>query len=250
MVRSKVSIGAHWEGKMQQTKPFLGLGLYSIPEARRLTGIPAASLRRWLVGYTYRDGDHRHPLPPVVDSSLEPIEGVHTLTFLDLLEARFIAAFRQHGISLQAIRLAASRGQELFDHSHPFSTRGFRTDGQTIFAEIADDAGDPVLLDLLKRQFAFREVLGPYLYAGIEFSENNEPTLWRPVPKIRAAVLDPRRQFGQPILEEEGVPTEVLARAFRTEGSVQRVAQWFEVKASSVRAAVRFEEELDQRLVA
>lgn len=235
---------------MTQTTPYLGLGLYSVPEAVRLTGIPAASLRRWLLGYAYRTNGEKRTLPPIVASPLEPLEGSPTLTFLDLLEVRFINAFRQHGISLQAIRLAAIRGQELFDRSHPFATRAFKTDGRTIFAEIADQAEDRVLLDLLKNQYAFRQVLEPYLYEGIEFSERDEPTLWRPIPKIPQAVLDPQRQFGQPILQQEGVPTAALARAHRAEGSIERVARWFEVDAKSVRAAVRFEDELDQQRAA
>ncbi len=235
---------------MTETTTYLGLGLYSVAEAVRLTGIPTASLRRWLMGYRYRSAGEAHALPPLIESPLKPLEGSPALTFLDLLEVRFIAAFRQHGISLQAIRLAASRGKDLFQRNHPFATRAFKTDGQTIFAEIADQAEDRVLLDLLKNQFAFRQVLEPYLYEGIEFSDQDEPRLWRPIPKIRQAVLDPQRQFGQPIVHEAGVPTVALARAYRAEGSVERVARWFEVHPKSVRAAIRFEEELDLRRAA
>lgn len=32
-----------------------GLGLYTFPEAARLTKIPVRDLRRWLCGYSYRD---------------------------------------------------------------------------------------------------------------------------------------------------------------------------------------------------
>jgi hypothetical protein len=32
--------------------PYLGVGLYSIPEAARLIGVPAATLRRWLAGHS------------------------------------------------------------------------------------------------------------------------------------------------------------------------------------------------------
>jgi uncharacterized protein (DUF433 family) len=57
-------------------------------------------------------------------------------------------------------------------------------------------------------------------------------------------VLDPRRSFGQPIVNDEGVSTRVLAGAVQAEQSIERVAEWFEVKPASVRAAVDFENQL------
>ena len=56
-------------------------------------------------------------------------------------------------------------------------------------------------------------------------------------------ILDPTRNFGKPVVKE-GVPTRVLARSYRAERSVERVAKWYDVAASSVRAAVDFERRL------
>jgi uncharacterized protein (DUF433 family) len=67
------------------------------------------------------------------------------------------------------------------------------------------------------------------------------------MPGNRGVVIDPDRQFGRPIVEREGVPTEVLSASFRAEQSLDRVARWFEVEKSSVRAAVEFEEFLESR---
>jgi hypothetical protein len=67
------------------------------------------------------------------------------------------------------IRLCAKRAHELIGVDRPVSSQRFRTDGRTIFAESIDQAGEPRLLDLPKSQFAFTGVIGPRLYAGIEF---------------------------------------------------------------------------------
>ena len=184
-----------------------------------------------------------------MEAQLPRLDDELAIGFLDLMEARFIDAFRAHGVSLQAIRLAATRAREVVHSSHPFCTHSFKTDGKTIFAEIAQDTKDPTLLDLLQSQYAFHEVLAPYLYEGIEF-ETDVPARWRPMKGNRRVVLDPERQFGQPIVDREGVRTEVLAAAFRTEQSVDRVARWFEIDKRSVRAAVEFEEFLDSRRAA
>lgn len=228
---------------------FLGVGIYTPAQAARLTGIRTQSIRRWARGYPYPSGTRRPPRPPVIETQLPRLDDELAISFLDLMEIRFIHAFRAYGVSLQAIRLAAERARGVLRSSHPFSTHSFKTDGKTIFAEIADDAEDPTLLDLIQSQYAFREVLAPYLYEGIDF-EADSPARWRPMSGNRRIILDPERQFGQPIVERDGVRTEVLAAAFRTEQSVDRVARWFEIDSRSVRAAIEFEEFLDSRKAA
>ena len=40
---------------------FIGKGLYSVPEAARLTNVPSARIRRWLSGYRRAGGDLARP---------------------------------------------------------------------------------------------------------------------------------------------------------------------------------------------
>jgi uncharacterized protein (DUF433 family) len=221
----------------------IGAGIYSVPEAARLTQIPTARIRRWVKGYTYRSGPDQRVSTPVVHSQLEPIDGVVALGFLDLIEVRFVDAFRSHGVGWKAIRIAYDRARDLIGSKHPFSTRRFRTDGRRIFADIIRDAGEPILLELVSNEFAFRKVLSPYLYAGLEFSED-EVARWWPMGESGDVVIDPERSFGQPIVHKEGVPTRVLAQAFRVEESYDAVARWYDVNRRSVRQAVEFEKRL------
>ncbi len=63
----------------------IGIGLYSVPEAARLTHISAAHLRRWLLGYDYgKKEDACHP-PPVLKRDIKVIDGYAALSFLDLI---------------------------------------------------------------------------------------------------------------------------------------------------------------------
>lgn len=230
---------------MSEGNEFLGVGIYSVAEASRLTHVPSRSIRRWLQGYTFQASGERHRSGPVWDPQLPPIDDDLALGFLDLMEVRFVDAFRRHGVSWKAIRLAAERACEILGRDHPFSTFSFQTDGKTIFAEILREAPrEPALLDLVRSQYAFRQVLAPYLYRGLEFSKDDVPVRWRPMPRNDHVVLDPKRQLGRPIVDSEGVPTAVLMNAYRVEESYDRVAQWFEVEPRSVMAAVRFEEYL------
>lgn len=215
-----------------------GVGLYTASEASRLTGIPTARIRRWLRGYRHAGGASLPlwaPGIPQLGSGLE-------VTFLDLIEARFVHAFVKQGVSLKHIRAALQRAREIAGSDYPFSTQKFRTDGRRIFAEVQEVTGDKAVIDLVRNQFAFKSVIEPS-FKGLEF-EASQVVRWRPWPERKAIVLDPSRSFGAPIIDSDGVPTGALARAFAVRKSFKSVAHDYLVPEQSVRDAVAFEERL------
>ena len=228
----------------------VGIDLYTVAEASRLTGVSQGRLRHWLRGYTHGAGEVRATSASVWQRQVPEIDGAIGLGFLDLMEARFVDAFRAASVPWRVIRLCAERAREITNSDHPFSSRRFRTDGRTVFAEVVDQAGERQLLDLAKNQLAFARVIGPSLYAGIEFSVDDVPARWWPMGQQGTVVIDPTRSFGQPIVGVGGVPTTVLADAVEAEGSIAKVALLFRLPQHSVRAALRFEKRLADRLAA
>lgn len=221
---------------------FVGRGIYEVAEAARLAQVPGRRVRRWLQGYAFLSGAAAHESPPVWEGSLPQVDGRLALSFRDLLEVRFVDAFRRAGVSWPTIRKAASRARELLGTGHPFSTARFKTDGRAIFAEVRDDANEPAVVELVQRQRYFTSVISPYL-KGIEF-DGNEPIRWWPMGMSRRIVIDPERAFGQPILCDAGVPTALLLQAYRVTQSVDDVARWYEVAAAAVRSALEYEQSL------
>lgn len=222
---------------------YLGVGIYSIPEAARLSGVSSSRIARWIRGYTYKYGEERRSSPPLWQRELPEVDGRYSLGFRDLIEVRFVDAFRTHGVSWKTIRKAASRASELFGIDHPFSARRFVTDGRRIFADVYDEEGDKALLDLLDRQLTFRRFLLPYL-KGLEFEDDLRVVRWWPMDSKHRVVVDPTRAFGQPIVANSGVPTRILAESYQSVGSVEAVAEWYDVDRQSVREAVEFEDRL------
>lgn len=221
----------------------VGIGLYSFPEASKLTGIESSRLRRWLHGYSYRHAgeDVKRTAPPLWESPLfkDQLDGV---SFSDLLEVRFVEAFRGYGVSLQTIRVAAQHARELFGTDYPFTNRRFRTDGRAVFAEAIDETGDVEMIDLGKKQYVFDRVVRPSLYSGIDFGNDELAKRWFPVPNSRSVVLDPKVAFGKPIVAAVGIRTDVLYESFMAEQDKNIVARLYEVPVSAVEQAVRFEQ--------
>jgi len=222
----------------------VGIGLYSAPEASRLSGISSQKIRRWLSGYTYQTNGKTHTIDAIWQTQVEKVDNSLVLGFLDLMEIRFVNRFLEFGMSLQAVRKAYLIAKDLIENDHPFTTQQFKTDGRTIFAEIAKSTGEVELLDLIESQFAFSKIISPSLYENLDYSDDDNVLRWWPMGRRREVVLDPQYAFGQPIVKEDSIPTATLASAVKIEGSVPLVAKWFEVSEKAVRDAVKYEDQL------
>lgn len=218
----------------------IGIGLYTPTQATRLTGIGAGKIARWLGGHK-AGGVLYEPLwQPQVDLA----DGHVYLGFRDLMEARVVDAFIKHGMSAQSIRRAIRIAQDKLGIDHPLSTRSFRTDGRTILIDVLNEDGTTGLIDLLRSQYAFRQIIEPSL-KNIEFDNAGVPARWWPLGRESRILVDPGRSFGRPIEAASGIPAELLANAVGAEGSVEAAARAWEVPIASVRRALAFHDRLD-----
>jgi uncharacterized protein (DUF433 family) len=221
---------------------FLGVGLYTVPEASRLTRVSIGRIRRWARGYSFvPPGGERRTSPPVWRLQYPEADGV-VLTFRDLIEIRAVNAFLEAGVSWNKLRRSAQAAVEIFGGTHPLSSRRFKTDGERIFAELLRKDATANIIELADRQYVFRKIVDEFLF-GVTFLKN-EPSQWWPLGEKRAVVLDPSRAFGQPIVAEGSVQTRVLAGAFAAEGSYDRVARWYGVPVRGVKDSVEYEKTL------
>lgn len=224
-------------------KSLVGTGIYSVAEASKLTDVSPGRIRRWLRGYRFRVRDSVRESPRVFEGQLPEIDGELALSFLDLQEIRIVDAFLSAGVTWKSIRKASSNAAKQFATSHPFCLKRFQTDGRGVFAELGGEKGaERALIDLTENQFAFKRIVTPYL-RDVEYAES-EIVRWWPLGVRRDVVVDPTRSFGQPIISEAGVPTAILALTMKREGSVARVAKWFDVSPRAVKSAIEFEERI------
>jgi len=121
----------------------LGRGVYSAAESIRLVnfsletglslnGISGRTLARWLRGYNFEvDGEARYSPPLwkldyVNDEALE-------LSFRDLIELKFVKAFRDIGLSLPTIRQCLLRAADIVGDARPFLRRNFDLTARLFF---------------------------------------------------------------------------------------------------------------------
>jgi uncharacterized protein (DUF433 family) len=232
---------------MVRSKPdqWLGVGVYSLPEAARLVGTNTARIRRWLLGYRFpvkRQGvGHSEP---IFEPELPQISDHWAIGFLDLVELLFIKAFRDEGVSLQTIRRAAREAAKRWRTTHPFCLKRLATDGRTIFSTVQDETGEEQLLELTRSQLAFKRVLRPYLKQLDYEAVAGGVDRWWPMGKKQPVYVDPRVAFGKPVVRPVPVPTDILYGAVAADQTPAEVAEWYELPVASVRAALEFERNL------
>lgn len=222
----------------------IGIGFYTVSDASKLLKIPAVNIRRWLGGYTYSHEGQPGELPPLWTPQLPPDDGRLQLGFRDLIELRFVQAFKNAGLNLITIRYCLEYARKVVNDERPFSTQRFRTDGKTIFLEsVARSNDDEQLLDLRRKQYTIKRII-ERSFKDLDFGDDDIVKRWRPYKGKSSIVVDPQRAFGQPVASKSGVPTIALAQAVAAEGSAKAVARLFEVSTSEVRDAVAFEKYL------
>jgi len=220
-----------------------GIGAYTPLEAAKLVGTSATNVRRWLFGYSYAHHGPKTAQPPLWQPQYGVDQEEPILGFRDLIEARMVAKLRGVGIGMPTIRFCLMTASRIAEDPHPFSSAHFRTDGKRLFLERLSREGSRDVIDLKTLQHAFPKVIEAS-FLDLDF-DDEKATRWFPLAKSREVVADPERSFGQPIVENGGVPTRRIAEVFVAEGrSVDRVAKLFEIGKAAVKDALTFERQI------
>lgn len=220
----------------------LGIGVYTVSEAARLSAVPPTRIRRWLTGRSRVYQGQNVFDPPLWRSAVDLADGSLHLSFRDLIELRMVDRFRAHRLSMPYLRKVVSAAQMLIGDTHPFSTSYFKTDGRRLYLEVIRKTKEPELIEVLSGQHAFHSIISVGL-KDVEFS-GGIASLWTPESGRGDVVVDPERSFGQPVLAVSGVPTSTISMLSEAGLSVRDISRNFEITQREVRSALSFEERL------
>jgi uncharacterized protein (DUF433 family) len=224
-------------GTIMSAITFLGHGVYSFPEAARLTGLRPPRVREWFCGRLSEDARK-----PLLLGDYRPFDGQWPLSFLDLIELFIAGQLREHGISLQSLRRVRGQLERDLKTRHPFCRRELLTDGKKVFTLGLDTRGKEEMIEVLTRQRVFTEILLPFLKRICYDEATKLARRWRVTNDV---VIDPELCLGKPTVREVGMATAVLAAAFKAnDEDAELVADWYGISPSHVLAATEFEARL------
>lgn len=213
-------------------------GFFSLRDAARLLQMHNTTrIRGWLCGWpNSRSG-------PVIERDFKgPF-----LSFLDLMELRFVEHFRKQQVTMPTIRRAAEQLRKEWDVRHPLAfanSAKYLTDRRRIFAQAAEAEGDKKTWDLATNQYEMWATIEALVARGVAFDPVSDMArAWHPLRnEFPNVIIDPRLAFGRPVIGERPTPTIALFNQWKAEGGNRdRVANWYRVSPDDVEEAVGFE---------
>jgi uncharacterized protein (DUF433 family) len=209
--------------------------VYSISDAARYAKMPAATIQAWF--FPTKD---RAPM------RLGDIDGggEKALSFLDFVEALAVRSFRiDYNVSLRAIREAMDFAQSQFNVTHIFARQDHRTliDARRQLHIILSGEKNPIAISGKgKGQVSFQECIEGYM-RDLQFNSDGVAELYTAFRfEGQKVIMRPSFHFGEPIMEENGYPPDVLWRGVIAEGGFERAAELYDVSIASVEAAYRY----------
>ncbi|MGH7289086.1 MAG: DUF433 domain-containing protein [Myxococcota bacterium] len=210
---------------------------YGFSEVSRILRTPRPTLRTWCLGWKEARGRKAQPAVVVPDGDLtEPA----CLSFFNLVEARFLAAYRGVGVPMQRVRPALEFVKERMGVPRPLLTQRFETDGRNLFIQwISERHEAKGLLDVSAGgQYAWPEVVASH-FREIEFRGERPVRLW--LNPAHTIAVDPTIGFGLPTIATKGVRTEILFERFETGETVDQIVEDFGLERADVEEAIRWE---------
>jgi uncharacterized protein (DUF433 family) len=207
-------------------------GIYTRSQAAYLARLRPQTVSKWFTD-TPRLG------PAVHREHTE--NGDRVVSFVDLVQLMAVRAIRNtRVISLQKIREAAARADEM-GITFPFARNGIKVFllGDEVVFKVQN--GDMIeATGKTAKHYMIEPVIYPYL-EGVDFDPDGVASQYRP-PVVTGVVLDPKRQWGAPVLEESNYTVSTLVSSVLTEGSIEAAADMCGVSESDVRMALRFDD--------
>jgi hypothetical protein len=214
---------------------------YSIPEAASFIARPASTIRRWTLGnvrktdrgITRRDEPLIRPDGAAADSI--------PLSFLNLLELRFLSTYRSR-VPLQSIRRALDFAGSQLGVDRPLLSLDFKVRGKSLFLEFATGGDDAYLLNASEQgQLAWPAALDEFI-EEVDYDENERSAFrWWPLGRAEPVIVDTLLNGGLPSTAFAGVRTNAIV-VHRREGlDVAEIGYDVGASEDEVRAALRFE---------
>lgn len=213
-----------------RSEPREAHGVYSYAEAARLLRVPSARVSRWADGYTFkRKYDHGVSGPLLQTERRQKI-----LSFHELWELMFVKEFIGLGVPLPQIRETAENlAREV--GAYPFSSSKLLVQGRQLLVKAADGLhrGD------------VGQLVADYAEQMAVYVEIRQDRVGRyNVPEYNQVVyLDKDVRWGEPSVSPRAIPTRIVFELYAKEQDLESVADYYELDAKHVSAAIRFESE-------
>jgi uncharacterized protein (DUF433 family) len=207
-------------------------------EAARQLRIPATTLIHWLEGEQRRGSWY----PPVLRE--EPTDR-QDITWGEMVEARYLRAYRQKNVSMQKLRPLIAQLRTEFGVPYPLAHfKPFLDTKRRFLLGVQDELNLPGSLRMVYEVGTDQIVFDPRVVDFLEhvdFSDTGDQEAQRIHPGGRGSpvIIDPAIASGASTVK--GIRTEILAELADAQTPVEEIAEEFELPVADVKAALAHE---------
>lgn len=211
----------------------IGKGVYTMPDLAKILDIPVAKVNRWIKEYW--DGELGREFKKNYSWSIGRNRAV---SFHTLIEIYVLIQFAEAGVKTRKVLEAHKDLSKFFNTEFPFATKvvldNIKTDNKEIYL---DYEGALMNLDG-KRQLNLDFI--KIFFQKLDF--NNESIVERfwPMGRDKEIVIDPNRQFGQPVLKNNNIYPETLYNLYLGGDSVEFITEIYEITQKEVEDALEY----------
>jgi uncharacterized protein (DUF433 family) len=202
-------------------EPKIGEGVYSTQDISLLLDLPYHKVRQAMNGFwqNYTFGD----------------KGDKSVNFLTLIEFYTYYRLREHGIKPSIIKKAHTEIAKHLNTPYPFARDIIHTDGKGIWYD---------LLELLinadgSQQINIAPIVKPFLNR-IQFNDNKLAEKYFPLEGSDKIVVDPKLQFGQPVISGTRIKAEIIHDFYSAGESKELICKLYNLSYEQVDDAITY----------
>lgn len=209
----------------------LGTGIYTIPEVATILNLPQSKVRRWMSEYWNESFIREDNFKFSDGTGRELVTNFHTL-----IEFFTFYQLRLNGVSAQKIVTAHEVLANFLKTNYPFATSNILTDGKNVLFN--GEIGEIIKADKTL-QIVIKEVFEPFC-RKIDFDKNQLAERFFPLGKKHEVIIDPHRQFGQPVIGTTNILTETVFHLYKGGESTNVIANIYDLTLEQVKDAIYY----------
>jgi len=211
----------------------LGQGIYILSDIAKILRLPYSKVSLWV--NKYWDEELGGELDKNYSWSIEKTKAVN---FYTLIEFYVLYMLLESGVRTRKIINARKELSHFFNTDFPFAQKyileNIRTDGSKIYFELN---GNIISLDGTKQ---FKLAFIKTFFKNLEFDNELLASRFWPLGKEKNILIDPKRQFGHPVVGNTNIYPETLYNLYKSGESIKFIAFTYEIREVEVQDAIDF----------
>lgn len=208
------------ESKHRIETPKLGDGIYLTKDVADILNLSYYKVYNLMKGFwhTYTFGEDKN----------------RAVNFYALIEFYIYFQCRENGMSAQKLKKCHAQLSKDLKTRYPFAHYEISTDFKNIWAKESEN----LMKADGKLQYDLLPLLNKFLHR-VSYGKDKIANKYYPLERTKNVVVDPKHQFGHPIIEGTGIKTKTIYCLFLAGESNKKISNLYNIPIVKVRDAIR-----------